>query len=45
MAIGLRPRRPLPPEPDGYSVQRPLASRTDDEELTLRVRHDDPPPR
>ena len=45
MAIGLRPRRPLPPEPDGYSVERPLASRTDDEELTLRVRHDDPPPR
>jgi len=31
MAAGLRPRRPLPPEPAGYSVERPLASRTDDE--------------
>ena len=31
MAAGLRPRRPLPPEPAGYSVDRPLASRTDDE--------------
>jgi hypothetical protein len=29
LAAGLRPRRPLPPEPDGYSVDRPLASRTD----------------
>ena len=44
MAAGLRPRRPLPPEPDGYSVERPLASRTD-EEITVRVRNDDPPPR
>ena len=31
MAAGLRPRRPLPPEPAGYSVDRPLASRADDE--------------
>ena len=31
MAAGLRPRRPLPPEPAGYSVERPLASRADDE--------------
>jgi hypothetical protein len=31
MAAGLRPRRPLPPQPDGYSVERPLASRTDEE--------------
>ena len=31
MVAGLRPRRPLPPEPAGYSVERPLASRTDDE--------------
>jgi hypothetical protein len=31
MAAGLRPRRPLPPEPAGYSVERPLASRTDEE--------------
>jgi hypothetical protein len=44
MAVGLRPRRPLPPEPDGYSVERPLASRTD-EEVTVRVRNDEPPPR
>ena len=45
LAAGLRPRRPLPAEPDGYSVERPLASRTDDEEVTVRVRNDDPPPR
>jgi hypothetical protein len=44
MVVGLRPRRPLPPEPDGYSVERPLASRTD-EEVTVRVRDDEPPPR
>jgi hypothetical protein len=44
MATGLRPRRPLPPEPAGYSVERPLASRTD-EEIRLRVRNDDPPAR
>jgi hypothetical protein len=31
MAVGLRPRRPLPPEPDGYSVERPLASRSEEE--------------
>jgi hypothetical protein len=41
MAVGLRPRRPLPPEPAGYSVDRPLASRADDEEITVRVRRDD----
>jgi hypothetical protein len=40
MAVGLRPRGPLPPEPDGYSVERPLASRTD-EEITVRVRRAD----
>jgi hypothetical protein len=45
LAAGLRPRRPLPPEPDGYSVDRPLASRTDHDELRVRVRNDDPPPR
>ena len=44
LGAGLRPRRPLPPEPDGYSVERPLASRTD-EEITVRVRSDEPPPR
>jgi hypothetical protein len=43
LVAGLRPRRPLPPEPAGYSVERPLASRTGDE-ITLRVRNDDPPP-
>ena len=30
LVAGLRPRRPLPPEPDGYSVERPLASRADE---------------
>jgi hypothetical protein len=40
MAIGLRPRTPLPPEPSGYSVERPLASRTE-EEITVRVRRED----
>jgi hypothetical protein len=44
LGAGLRPRRPLPPEPDAYSVDRPLASRTD-EEITVRVRNDEPPPR
>jgi hypothetical protein len=44
MGAGLRPRRPLPPEPDGYSVERPLASRTDDDVL-VRVRNDEPPSR
>jgi hypothetical protein len=44
LATGLRPRPPLPPEPSAYSVDRPLASRTD-EEVTLRVRDDTPPPR
>jgi hypothetical protein len=45
MATGLRPRRPLPPEPAGYSVERPLASRADEEEIRMRVRNDEPPPR
>ena len=40
MVVGLRPRMPLPPEPAGYSVERPLASRTD-EEITVRVRRED----
>jgi hypothetical protein len=31
MAVGLRPRQPLPPEPAGYSVERPLASRSEEE--------------
>jgi hypothetical protein len=40
MAAGLRPRDPLPPEPDGYSVDRPLASRDDDEVTVARARDD-----
>jgi hypothetical protein len=44
LAAGLRPRSPLPPQPDGYSLDRPLASRAD-EEITVRVRNDDPPDR
>jgi len=46
LAAGLRPRTPLPPEPAGYAVERPLASRTGDrDEVTVRVRNDDPPSR
>jgi hypothetical protein len=42
---GLRPREPLPPEPDAYRAgEQPLASRTADDELVLRVRVDDRPP-
>jgi hypothetical protein len=45
MAAGLRPREPLPPEPDPYLAGgRPLASRAaGDEEVVLRVRDDSPP--
>jgi hypothetical protein len=43
MAAGLRPRQPLPPEPDPYRAgEQPLAARAD-EEITLRVRDDSPP--
>jgi hypothetical protein len=43
MFTGLRPRSPLPPEPDAYPTGTvPLASRTD-EETVLRVRDDSPP--
>ena len=43
LAAGLRPRSPLPPEPDPYRAgEQPLAARTD-EEITLRVRDDSPP--
>ena len=46
LAAGLRPRTPLPPEPAGYAVERPLASRTGDrDEVAVRVRNDDPPSR
>ena len=43
LVAGLRPRSPLPPEPDGYAVDRPLASRADDDEMVVRVRDDKPP--
>ena len=44
IAAGLRPRKPLPPEPAAYRAgDAPLASRT--EEVVLRVRVDDAPPR
>jgi hypothetical protein len=43
MAAGLRPRRPLPPEPSGYRAgEQPLASRTAEDEIVLRVRDDRP---
>ena len=42
MAAGLRPRQPLPPEPDAYRAgEQPLASRAEDDEVVLRVRVDD----
>jgi hypothetical protein len=42
MFTGLRPRRPLPPEPDAYtSGDVPLASRAGEEETVVRVRYDD----
>ena len=45
LAAGLRPRKPLPPEPDAYRAgEQPLASRTDDDEVVVRVRDDSPPP-
>jgi hypothetical protein len=44
IAAGLRPRRPLPPEPDGYRPgDQPLAARSDDDEVVVRVRDDSPP--
>jgi hypothetical protein len=43
MGAGLRPRRPLPPEPDAYTTgDVPLTQRTG-EEPVLRVRDDGPP--
>jgi hypothetical protein len=39
MLAGLRPRRPLPPEPRGYRVgEQPLASRATGDEIVVRVR-------
>jgi hypothetical protein len=44
MFTGLRPRQPLPPEPNPYTTgDVPLASRSA-EEPVLRVRDDSPPP-
>jgi hypothetical protein len=44
MLAGLRPRQPLPPEPSAYGAGgRPLATRTDEDEVILRVRDDSPP--
>ena len=44
MFTDLRPRSPLPPEPNAYhSGSLPLASRTDEDEPILRVRDDSPP--
>ncbi len=45
LIAGLRPRTPLPPEPDGYRMgEQPWAARaSDDDELVLRVRDDSPP--
>jgi hypothetical protein len=42
MGAGLRPRQPLPPEPDAYRAgEQPLASRTADDEVVVRVRLDE----
>ena len=41
LVAGLRPRRPLPPEPDPYRAgEAPLAARADDDEVVIRVRDD-----
>jgi hypothetical protein len=41
LAAGLRPRRPLPPEPDAYRAgEAPLAARADGDEIVVRVRDD-----
>ena len=46
MAAGLRPRQPLPPEPDAYRAgDAPLASTSVDDEVVVRVRDDSPPDR
>jgi hypothetical protein len=44
LVAGLRPRQPLPPEPDAYrSGDAPLASRSIDDEAVYRVRDDSAP--
>jgi hypothetical protein len=41
LGAGLRPRRPLPPEPRAYRAgEAPLAARTDADEIVVRVRED-----
>ena len=41
LVAGLRPRRPLPPEPDPYRAgEAPLAARVDEDEIVVRVRDD-----
>jgi hypothetical protein len=41
LVAGLRPRRPLPPEPAPYRAgEAPLAARADDDETVIRVRQD-----
>ena len=41
LGAGLRPRRPLPPEPPAYRAgEAPLAARAGDEEIVVRVRED-----
>jgi hypothetical protein len=46
LAAGLRPRQPLPPEPDAYRAgDAPLASTSVDDEVVVRVRDDSPPDR
>jgi hypothetical protein len=44
MIAGLRPRQPLPPEPEAYRAgDQPRAYRTADDEVVLRVRDDKAP--
>jgi hypothetical protein len=41
LAAGLRPRRPLPPEPSAYKAgDAPLAARAEEDEMVFRVRDD-----
>jgi hypothetical protein len=41
LATGLRPRRPLPPEPDPYRAgEAPLAARAEGDDAFVRVRHE-----